>query len=208
MKGYATITGTLRNLNVLRAAGWGLVLTPARYNLPEGFSYFLDNGAWPCFVNKTEWDTAAFMRLVEARGAGADFIVLPDIVAGGIESLKRSVDWMERLCHYPRLYIAVQDGMNVQTVCNVLSLRPGLGIFVGGSTEWKLKTLPEWGRLAADMHKPLHVGRVNTARRIRLCAEVGATSFDGTSVSRFACTLPLLEASRIQPSLLASIHSL
>jgi hypothetical protein len=73
-----------------------------------------------------------------------------------------------------------------------------IGIFVGGSTAWKLRTLPLWGTLAAEMGCWLHVGRINTARRITLCSLVGATSFDGTSVSRFASTLPLLEHARQQ----------
>jgi hypothetical protein len=57
--------------------------------------------------------------------------------------------------------------------------------------------------VAAAWRRHYHVGRVNTARRIRLCAEAGADSFDGTSVTMFSCTLPLLESARRQPSLLA-----
>lgn len=46
-----------------------------------------------------------------------------------------------------------------------------------------------------------HVARVNTARRIAACAAVGATSFDGTSATRYAKTLPLLDAAKRQRSL-------
>jgi len=62
--------------------------------------------------------------------------------------------------------------------------------------------------VAAERRRYFHVGRVNTARRIRLCAEAGADSFDGTSVSRYAQTLPLLESARQQPSLLAPYRAL
>ena len=44
-------------------------------------------------------------------------------------------------------------------------------------------------------------GRVNTQRRIRLCAAAGADSFDGTSASRYAVTLPGLDSARRQPDL-------
>lgn len=37
----------------------------------------------------------------------------------------------------------------------------------------------------------------------RQCVAAGADSFDGSSASRFATTLPLLDAARRQPDLLA-----
>ena len=33
---------------------------------------------------------------------------------------------------------------------------------------------------------PVHIGRVNTARRIYLCSQAGTGSLDGTSTTRFA----------------------
>jgi hypothetical protein len=68
-----------------------------------------------------------------------------------------------------------------------------VGIFVGGSTSWKLETLARWGTLAAARGCHCHVGRVNTARRIRLVADAGAHSFDGSSLTRFAANLPRLD---------------
>jgi hypothetical protein len=82
----------------------------------------------------------------------------------------------------------------------IVGVEPRIGIFVGGSTAWKIESLILWGRFAAIFGCYLHVGRVNTARRIRLCALAGADSFDGSSASRFATTLPLLEAARRQAS--------
>ena len=46
---------------------------------------------------------------------------------------------------------------------------------------------PAWAH--PQLADALHVGRVNTARRIRLCAEAGVNSFDGTSATMYACTL-------------------
>jgi len=53
-----------------------------------------------------------------------------------------------------------------------------------------------WGDLARQMNCYLHVDRVNTARRIRLCQKAGAASFDGTSISRFATTIERLDSTR------------
>jgi hypothetical protein len=53
-----------------------------------------------------------------------------------------------------------------------------------------------WGTLARQ--RRAYVGRVNTARRIHLCRAVGADSFDGLSVSRFAANLLTLGNARQQ----------
>lgn len=50
-----------------------------------------------------------------------------------------------------------------------------------------------WADLAGDRGAYCHVGRVNSEIRIRMCARFGVNSFDGSSVSRFAKTLPGLE---------------
>lgn len=71
-------------------------------------------------------------------------------------------------------------------------LGPDVGLFLGGSTDWKLRTMRSWGRLAAKVGCHFHVARVNTGRRIRLCQDAAADSFDGTSVTKFAVTTPRL----------------
>lgn len=203
MKGYASNTGTRRNIAALREANWGILLTPEKMTLREGVSHACDNGAWGAHQQGTVFQAAPFERLVERHGQTADFVVVPDIVAGGMQSLDFSLSWLPRLAGLPKLLLPVQDGMDVQTVSAVLHDAPSLGIFLGGSTEWKLRTMLQWGNLAATLDRHYHVGRVDSARRIRLAAEAGAQSFDGTSASRYSCTLPRLEAARQQPSLLA-----
>jgi hypothetical protein len=117
-----------------------------------------------------------------------------------MESLRRSLSWVPTLaCLGVTLLIPVQDGMERHHIEPHVSHT--IGIFVGGSTEWKEHSMPMWGRLAADAGCWLHVGRVNTMRRIRLCHLAGADSFDGTSVTRFACTLPKLDRARRQGTL-------
>jgi hypothetical protein len=58
-----------------------------------------------------------------------------------------------------------------------------------------------WAALARAKGAICHVGRVNTARRIHACEAAGAHSFDGSSASRFAVTLPPLELARQQTDL-------
>lgn len=203
MIGYASNTGTRRNLNALREHGWRILLTPDNPTPREGLEHAVDNGAWKAFQQNQPFDEAAFSSLMDRHGSCADFVVIPDIVAGGMRSLDFSLTWAPKMSHLRKILLPVQDGMDVFTVSAVLRENPTMGIFLGGSTEWKLKTMLSWGVLAAVIGRHYHVGRVNTMRRIRLAHEAGADSFDGTSATMFSCTLPMLDAARRQPSLIA-----
>ena len=97
MIGYASNTGTRRNLSALRAHGWRILLTPDNPTPREGLRFGIDNGAWKAFQQKQPFDGDAFGALVERFGCAADFVVMPDIVAGGRDSLAFSVSWFPRL---------------------------------------------------------------------------------------------------------------
>jgi hypothetical protein len=206
MVGYASNTGTKRNLQALRDHGWSILLTPDNPIPREGLRHSADNGAWWAHKNNLPFRDKPFMDLVERHGASCDFVVIPDIVAGGMRSLDFSLSWLPRLKHLKKLLLPVQDGMDIFTVSQVLHDVTNIGIFLGGSTEWKLGTMRDWGIVAAVTRRHYHVGRVNTMRRIRLAHESGADSFDGTSATMYSCTLPKLESARRQPSLWAPIR--
>lgn len=190
---YASRTGTRKNLAELRRHGWRLLVSARGVLRCEGFPYALDNGAWTSFQNGEPFDVKAFERAVSLMGDAADWIVAPDIVCGGLESLRFSLDWLPRIPG--RVLLAVQDGIEPEDVEPYLSER--VGIAIGGSTAWKEKQLAE-RRWRASW---LHVLRVNTARRIRLCHWAGATSFDGSGASRFACSVRMLDRERKAPTL-------
>lgn len=193
MIGYASRTGTRRNLALLRLAGWRLLVSRAGVWRTEGFPYALDNGAWTDFKTGAAFDGDNFRRLLDKLGAGADFVIAPDIVAGGLRSLDLSLSWLGELRALGRpVLIPVQDGMTPADLAPLVG--PDVGIFMGGSTEWKLAQMVAWGRACAGWRVHYHVGRVNTGRRIRLAAEAGATSIDGSSLSRFAVNVEWMDA--------------
>lgn len=202
---YASATGTKRNLDVLLEAGWRLLISAAaqrnayvldHYPFPIG----LDNGAWSAFQQKTPFDEPAFGQALDRFGARADWVVAPDIVAGGLPSLDLTKRWLPRcLDGCQRVLVAVQDGMEAADVAPLIG--PRVGIFIGGSTPWKLRTLDQWCGLGVSAGAWVHVGRVNSMKRINLCSTGGATSFDGTSVTRYAVTLPRLDRARRQGAL-------
>ncbi|WP_236078652.1 hypothetical protein [Paraburkholderia domus] len=203
MVGYASRTGTRRNLEALADADWRLLVSAKGEHRPEGMRYAIDNGAWTAYQRGEPFDESAFLAVIEKLGEGADWIVLPDIVQGGLASLEYSLRWKERLRGMPsQLLIAVQDGMQLDDVARFLS--PVVGIFIGGSTAWKEATAEAWGLLARRRNCHLHVGRVNSARRIRICAAAGADSFDGSGPSRYSNALPRLDRATRQPDLFAA----
>lgn len=188
---YASRTGTRRNLARLRNAGWHLLVQATGVHDAHGFPYAIDNGAWTAHQSNIPFQEEPFLRLVKKMGDRAEWIVVPDIVGAGLESLRFSERWLSRLSWPAPVLLAVQDGVQPADVTSIVG--SDLGLFVGGSTEWKERTLMQWGELAEERSTYLHVGRVNTARRIRLCGDAGVDSFDGTSASRYARTLPLLD---------------
>lgn len=201
---YASRTGTGRNLEMLRARGWRLLVSATGVWRTEGFRYAIDNGAWSAWnanPRRARLDLHLFIGIVLKLGAGADWVVVPDIVCGGAASLALSLKWLPWvLAHAPRALLAVQDGMTAEEIRPHLSER--VGIFVGGSDEWKERSVGRWAALARELGAICHVGRVNTQRRIAICAAAGATSFDGTSASRFADSIPVLQRALAQGSLL------
>lgn len=196
MIGYASRTGTKRNLAALRSAGWRLLVSAKGSLRTEGFiRYGLDNGAWTAFQRGEPFDESAFLRAVNALGENADFVVVPDIVRGGHESLAFSLRWLERLWWLRGTkLIAVQDGVGPGDIREWLGEE--VGIFIGGTDQWKERSAHIWGQLAREAGCALHMGRVNTARRLRIAHDAGVHSFDGSSATRYVSTLSLLERQR------------
>lgn len=188
--GYASRTGTKRNLAALRAAGWRLLISATGVHRSEGFPYAIDNGAWTAFQQGRPFDSASFERVIWTHGKGADWIVVPDVVADRVASLRLTSWWLPHLDRF-RLLVAVQNGMVPADVRPWLG--PRCGIFLGGDTAWKLETMRSWGDVARAAGCYYHVARVNSARRIARAQEAGADSFDGTSASQFSDSLGRLD---------------
>lgn len=199
---YATIASSPSTASALSRAGWRWLLTPDAVdrNRPasqaaSAMGYALDNGAWGAHQAGVDWDACRFEALLDEFDAGADWVAAPDIVAGGAESLALSESWLGRLVgRVARVLIPVQDGMDPADVSPLLS--DSVGVFLGGSTDWKLDTMAQWGRLCSERGAYYHVARVNSVRRISACVCAGAASFDGTSAIRFPSTLGKLNAAR------------
>lgn len=169
-----------------RLVDLGFVECTSRGELPSRRDpWFYDNGAYADFTAKRPFDAAAFRQDVAtiaikiAAGYGPDFLVVPDVVAGGLESLRVSSGWLEELrrdlpgCE---LYLAVQDGMAEASVADLVGRVDG--IFVGGTMRWKLDTGAMWVAFAHRHGRSCHIGRCGTRKRVAWARRIGADSLD------------------------------
>lgn len=192
---YATHSNTGVNLSAMHAAGIRVLVGPDQLDrgtpdVPE-LAWACDNGAWGARHDPSMWSPEAFREVLARWGSGADWTVVPDIVAGGRASLRLTEQWLPDVLAGCRLaLVAVQDGMERADVAPLLG--PRVGLFIGGSTSWKWRTMPAWADLAREVPCYLHVGRVNSARGIAWCASHGVRSVDGTSATRWSVTAPSL----------------
>jgi hypothetical protein len=159
-----------------RAEGVGQIIVRGRLKGRRLERWAYDNGAFEDWRHGRPFDDAQFRADLVAMSSGPapDFVVLPDIVAGGLDSLALSMRYLAEL---PRQdwYLAVQDGMTPEDVpwaCGIA------GIFVGGTLEWKLGAGAAWVAAAHDHGLRCHVGRVGTRRRVAWAKASGADSVD------------------------------
>lgn len=183
MKIYVGNTGKLTQLQELKKNKWGNLTSPLEFRYPKpNISWILDNGAYSCWVNNKPFNDIAFREVlikIEKCMTYPDFIICPDIVAGGYNSLKFSLKWLHEIpAGYP-IYLAVQDGMETNVISDYLDLFDGL--FVGGTLKWKLKTSEEWVKLAHSVNKKCHIGKVGTFRRLVWAKNIGADSIDSST---------------------------
>ena len=159
----------------------GHLYSPGGFRTPvEWLPYALDNGAWGAHLNGKPWDEALWLdhlRRAALSGQAPLWAVVPDVVGDRAATLEL---WQEYAPEVERfgwpLAFAAQDGMTVEDVPDKAAV-----VFLGGSTEWKLDNIGPWCEAFPGR---VHVARVNTYYRLRLCHVAGAVSCDGTGWGR------------------------
>ncbi len=122
-----------------------------------------------------------YLAWLSARAAHAGrcaFATAPDVVGDAAATLSRSALMLRpiRNLGYPVALVA-QDGLeHLPVPWNDLD-----ALFIGGTTAWKLG--PAAAGLATQARRRglwVHLGRVNSLRRLRHAAAIGCDSADGT----------------------------
>lgn len=185
-------TATLRRLVPTDGDVLGCLPTPHTGNDPKslealGLPMAADNG---CFNGLNAEKFVVMLNAFREAGVRLDWVTVPDVVANGDETFRLWGRWEPVVKAFGfRQALVLQDGM---TRLDVHQLDPPV-LFIGGSTVFKL------GALAADLTadwrakgRPVHMGRVNSERRIRYAVEIGCTSCDGSGFSKWPDTrIPL-----------------
>lgn len=137
-----------------------------------------------CFNGLKRAEYLAMLRqLACADRARLAFVTAPDVVADARATLTRFALWRPVLDYYELpIALVAQDGQEEMPV-PWDAIR---ALFIGGSTRWKLGG--HAAQLIREAHargKWVHVGRVNTLRRMWLFSSLPVNSIDGTSFSKW-----------------------
>jgi hypothetical protein len=175
-------TPSSRTVRQAMSAGLiGCMTTPNQGNrIPAGSWWAADNGRFGShYVGDDAWYSWLRRRVRDYGPERCLFAVAPDVPMDATATLAASLRWlaMIRVLDVPAAFCA-QDGAH----------EPGMVpwsefdvLFIAGSTAFKEG---EHARALADQAKTLgkavHVGRVNSLRRLRIAEEAGADTCDGT----------------------------
>ena len=156
------------------------MLQPRMGNAPD-----LSNIPWAadndCFAAGDIFEFGAFlawlMRRCQYRGSRL-FAVAPDVLGDAEATWERSAPALSQIKSLGfKTALVAQDGIERQPVnWDAFDV-----LFIGGSTKWKLSHhAREAVATAKARGKWVHMGRVNSERRLRTAAMWGCDSADGT----------------------------
>lgn len=162
---------------------WGWLITPRRTmaksrHLIAGSKWAADN---ECYALGVKFDPDRYIRFLERVSPLAQtclFATAPDVVANAAATLAQFPQWRDTI-HGLGLPVALvaQDGLENEAI----PWSDFEALFIGGSTDWKLG--PEVRELvteAKSRDKWVHIGRVNSQKRLEYAVKIGADSVDGT----------------------------
>ena len=143
----------------------------ASYDMPIA----CDNSAFIDFSAKR------YITLINRVSVPILWITLPDVVGCATETNRLWQYWREQV-FLPRAYVG-QDGIEDLEI----PFEDITCLFIGGSTKWKLsESAADVARESKKHGKLVHMGRVNSDKRLRYAYELGCDSVDGTGYSKYS----------------------
>ena len=161
------------------AAGIGLMLTPIsqRYAPAPEWVWAADNG---CFSNR--WEEKTWLKWLQSfeDPSKALFATVPDVVANHIETIKRWEQYAPKVSELGfKPAFVLQDGAS-----ETLPFAEMGALFIGGTTEFKLSNkVKHIVQIAKSHHIWVHMGRVNSYKRMLVAYDFGCDSVDGTYIA-------------------------
>lgn len=164
----------------------GRLLIPADHSnadlTAQAMPIAADNAAFSGF------DEPAFRRMLEhIAGLPCQFVTAPDVVGDAEATMVLWPYWQATIrAHDLTPALVLQDGL--EDPANVPWDTAG-ALFIGGTTEYKLGDPVV--RIVAEANRRgvwVHMGRVNSLRRIQYAGAIGCDSFDGSKFSAWRDT--------------------
>jgi hypothetical protein len=180
---FANTCSNPKILGLMRAGVIGAIATPRQGNNIDDLPVWCaDNG---CFSKGYPGDVEYLRWLAKMQYMVGEcvFATAPDIVGDAKATLVRSAPFLPviQALGYPAALVA-QDGLEYLDV----PFSTFNALFIGGTTEWKLGgAVRELVTEARALGKWVHMGRVNSYKRLEYAQRIGCDSADGTFL-RFA----------------------
>lgn len=160
----------------MAAGRLGCIVTPDQGNVtfPDEWDVIADNG---CFSGR--WEHSRWLRWLLDLPRSIRFAVAPDVFYP--DGRPAHAETLERWRTYGPLI--ERHGFAPAFVCQV-GAKPrtvpadAAVLFLGGTTEWKLGC--DARAIASADDRWVHMGRVNSLRRLRVAQGMGCDSVDGT----------------------------
>lgn len=154
----------------------GQIVTPAAGNrLLSGVEWVGDNG---CFGSGYPGNAAYLEWLAGFPTVGCRFVVAPDVVGDADATLERSLPMLApiRSLGMPVAYVGQNGAHPAGLPWDQID-----ALFLGGDTAWKLGAeARELVTAARARGVWVHMGRVNSLKRLRYAQAIGCDSADGT----------------------------
>lgn len=156
----------------------GFMNTPQRWaQIPDGIVWAADNGR---FASPHTYTDDGFLAWLDRQPRETClFAVAPDVLCDAEATLALARPMLPRIraAGYRAAFVG-QNGASPDLPWDEFDV-----MFIGGDDNFKLG--PEAGALIHEARcrgKWCHVGRVNSYKRMRVCAAVGVHSVDGTGI--------------------------
>ena len=140
-------------------------------------SMCLDNAAY------SNWCESSYLKMLR-RWSDApipvEWVTLPDVVGDAAATNYLFEVWHDKVA-LPRAFVAQDGSEDLELPWSHFRC-----LFIGGTTQWKLSRCAESVvREAKHRCKVVHMGRVNSQKRLRYAYQLGCDSIDGTGYSKY-----------------------
>ncbi len=180
-------TATMRRLAARYPHNLGVLITPQNGNLMNRIPlpWACDNAAF------SRPDDTRFWNMVVSAWRHIEYhpplwIAAPDLV-GHHAKTRVLFDLWVRNWEYEIGYVPAELAFVLQNGCTIREVPWDqiAAVFIGGDDRFKLREVHELVAHAKSLGKLVHIGRVNSKRRLRYAIELGADTVDGSSFSMF-----------------------